>query len=266
MAVAPSASVHDRSVMSDHILLHRRGAVLTIRMARPETKNALTLDMYRALSTALDDATADNAIRVVQISGTGGVFTSGNDLRDFGSAPAPGLDAPAFQFIRRIATFTKPLVAAVEGVAVGIGTTMLLHCDLVIADPGARFSLPFINLGLVPEAASSLLLPRMLGHAKAAELLMLGGVFDAATAERYGIVNAVSTPGACVADAAAWADALAAKAPTALMLTKALLKRDTPETVARLEAEATDFAAQLRGPEFAEALSAFLGKRAPNFV
>lgn len=252
--------------MSEHILLDRRGAVYTIRMARPETKNALTLGMYTALTAALDEATADAGVRVVMISGAGGSFTSGNDLRDFASTPADGLDAPAFQFLRRISTFPKPLVAAVAGVAVGIGTTMLLHCDLVVAEPDARFSLPFINLGLVPEAASSLLLPRMLGHVRAAELLMLGGMFDAATAERFGIINKVSAAGACESDAMAWADALAAKAPTALMLTKALLKRELPDIVARIEAEATDFAAQLRGPEFREAAAAFMAKRAPTFV
>jgi enoyl-CoA hydratase/carnithine racemase len=252
--------------MSEHILTERRGAVLTLRMSRPETKNALTLAMYGAMSAALDDATADATIRVVQLSGAGGAFTSGNDLRDFASTPAAGMDAPALQFIQRIANFTKPLVAGVSGVAIGIGTTMLLHCDLVVADPDARFSLPFINLGLVPEAASSLILPRMLGHVRAAELLLLGEMFGAAAAERYGIINKVSAPGASEADASAWADALAIKAPTALRRTKALLKHETTSVQERLAAEATDFAAQLRGPEFAEAVSAFMAKRAPKFV
>jgi enoyl-CoA hydratase/carnithine racemase len=252
--------------MSDHITVGRRGAVLTIRITRPETKNALTLAMYTAMSEALDTAAADAGVRVVQIAGSGGAFTSGNDLRDFASAPAANMDAPAFQFIRRIAVFPKPLVAAVSGVAVGIGTTMLLHCDLVVAEPQARFSLPFINLGLVPEAASSLLLPRMLGHARAAELLMLGDMFDAATAERLGIINKVSAAGASDADADSWADALAAKPPSALRLTKALMKRETAAVLAQLEAEAVDFAAQLRGPEFGEAVAAFMAKRPPRFV
>lgn len=251
--------------MSTHIELTRQGAVLVIRMARPEKKNALTVDMYRAMTAALREGSADDAVRVMLFTGAGDAFTSGNDLRDFAEQPPLGADSPVMQFLAEIATCPKPLVAAVTGVAVGIGTTMLLHCDLAVADPAAKFSLPFINLGLVPEAASSLILPRMLGHARASELLLLGDTFDAPTAERHGIVNRVSAPGAAEQGAMALAQALATKAPVALRLGKALLKRGDESVAARMAAEGHDFASQLRGPEFREAVSAFMEKRPPRF-
>ncbi len=247
-------------------MTERSGAVLTIRMARPEKKNALTIDMYRSMAAALREATTDDAVRVVLITGAGGAFTSGNDLKDFAAPPPVDADSPVFQFLRAISTCPKPIVAAVTGVAVGIGTTMLLHCDLVVADSAARFSVPFINLGLVPEAASSLLLPRMLGHVRASELLLLGEMFDAATAERFGIINKVSPLGEAEADALAWANTLAAKAPTALRLSKALIKSEGAGIANRMEEEARSFLAQLRGPEFREAMTAFLEKRPPRFA
>lgn len=251
--------------MSDNILTERAGAVVTVRMSRPEKKNALTAGMYSGMTAALRDARGDAGVRAIVIAGAGGVFTSGNDLRDFAATPPADADSPVFQFLREISTYPKPLVAAVSGVAVGIGTTMLLHCDLVVADPSARFSLPFINLGLVPEAASSLMLPRMLGHVRASELLLLGEAFDAAAAERYGIVNKLSAPGHADAEAMAWAEALAAKAPDALRLTKALLKSESNGIAARMQEEARDFVAQLRGAEFRESVTAFMEKRAPRF-
>jgi enoyl-CoA hydratase/carnithine racemase len=251
--------------MSDHIGIERSGAVVTIRMARPDKKNALTGAMYTAMSDALDSARADDAVRVVVILGAGGVFTSGNDLLDFASSPPSGADSPVLRFLRAISTFPKALVAGVSGLAIGIGTTMLLHCDLVVADPATRFSLPFINLGLVPEAASSLLLTRMLGHARASELLLLGDMFDASSAERFGIVNRISAPGAADADAMQLAATLASKAPTALRLSKALLKSETATVQDRMVEEAGHFLAQLRGPEFREAVSAFMEKRPPRF-
>jgi enoyl-CoA hydratase/carnithine racemase len=251
--------------MSDHILTERSGAVLTIRMSRPEKKNALTPGMYTAMAEALAAAAADDAIRVVLLCGAGGAFTSGNDLRDFVAAPPASADSPVMSFLAGISGFPKPVVAAVEGVAVGIGTTMLLHCDLVVADPSARFALPFINLGLVPEAGSSLILPRQLGHLRAAELLMLGEMFDAPTAARYGIINKVSAPASVETEAMAWAVALAGKAPTALRATKALLKGEAPGIAARMHEEMGVFGALLRGPEFREAATAFLEKRPPNF-
>ncbi len=251
--------------MTDHVQVERAGAVLTIRMARPEKKNALTVAMYVAMTQAMRDAIGDDAVRVIVITGAGGVFTSGNDLRDFASAPPLGDDSAVMQFLATISTCPKPVVAAVAGLAIGIGTTMLLHCDLVVADPATRFSLPFINLGLVPEAASSLLLPRMLGHVRASELLLLGETFDAAAAERYGIINRVSAVGEADAAAMTWATSLASKAPGALRLTKALLKREEPGVAERIAEEGRAFGAQLQGPEFREAMAAFMEKRAPTF-
>ena len=253
-------------LMSEHVQTERSGAVVTIRMARPEKKNALTVDMYRGMTVALSDATHDPGVRAIVITGAGGSFTSGNDLKDFAATPPADADSPVFQFLHEISSCPKPIVAAVNGVAVGIGTTMLLHCDLVVADPATRFSLPFINLGLVPEAASSLLLPGMIGHRRASELLMLGDAFDAATAERFGIINRISAAGEAETDAVAWAQALATKAPIALRKTKALLKSETTGVMPRMQEEARDFVAQLHGPEFREALMAFMEKRAPRFT
>ncbi len=252
--------------MSDHVQTERSEAVVTIRMARPDKKNALTVDMYRGMTVSLREARSDPGVRAILITGAGGAFTSGNDLRDFAATPPADADSPVFQFLREISTCPKPIVAAVTGVAVGIGTTMLLHCDLVVADPAARFSLPFINLGLVPEAASSLLLPRMLGHVRASELLLLGDSFDAPAAVRYNIINRLSAPGAADDEAMAWAQALADKAPDALRLTKALIKSESTGIQSRMEKESLDFVRQLHGAEFREALTAFTEKRAPKFV
>lgn len=252
--------------MSDHVLTERSGAVLTIRMSRPEKKNALTNAMYYVMTAAMRAAIADDTVRVLHMTGAAGIFTSGNDLRDFAATPPDTGDSPVFNFLRAISACPKPIVAGVSGLAIGIGTTMLLHCDLVVADPDTRFSLPFINLGLVPEAASSLLLPRMMGHVKAAELLLLGDMFSAATAERLGIINKVSAIGAVEVDSMAWAQALALKAPTALRMSKALLKSGSGDVGTRMQEEGAQFAAQLRGPEFREAVTAFMEKRAPTFV
>ena len=251
--------------MSEHILIERNGAVVTIRMARPEKKNALTAAMYSGLTAGLREATADSGVRAILIAGAGGSFTSGNDLKDFASTPPQNSDSPVFQFLREISSCPKPIVAAVNGVAVGIGTTMLLHCDLVVADPATRFSLPFINLGLVPEAAPSLILPRMIGHVRASELLLLGEMFDAALAERYGIINRISAPGEAESEAMTLAQQLAAKAPEAMRRTKALLKSESKGVATRIAEEAAEFLPQLMGPEFREALNAFMEKRPPRF-
>jgi enoyl-CoA hydratase/carnithine racemase len=252
--------------MSENIQIERTGAVATIRMSRPEKKNALTTDMYRGLAAALYDADAAPDVRVLLLAGAGGSFTSGNDLRDFMGAPPMDADIPALQFLRALAKCRKPIVAAVNGVAVGIGTTMLLQCDLVVADSDTRFSLPFINLGLVPEGASSLLLPRIMGHQRASELLMLGDVFDAALAERFGLVNRVSTPGEAEIVAMALAQTLAAKAPNALLTTKALLKGGMNTAVlTRIDEEGRHFGLQLHSAEFREAIQAFMEKRPPQY-
>jgi enoyl-CoA hydratase/carnithine racemase len=184
-----------------HVVVGRDGAVLTIAMNRPEKKNALTHAMYGAMADALASAAADASVRVILITGSGDAFTAGNDLGDFLNTPPAGAESPVLRFLAALSTAEKPVVAAVNGLAIGIGTTMLLHCDLVYAARSAVFSAPFVNLALVPEAASSLLLPRRIGHAKAAELFLLGGRMNAAEAEASGLVAAVFDDAALGAEA-----------------------------------------------------------------
>lgn len=217
--------------MSDQVLVTTQENFLKIQLNRPEKKNALTLAMYTAIAEAITQAEAEDAIRVVLITGTGDAFTSGNDIMDFIQAPPTGDDSPVFHFMRAIIQAQKPLVAAVNGLAIGIGTTMLLHCDLVYAAASARFRLPFVNLALVPELGSSLLLPRMLGHQRAAELLMLGDFFNAQKAYEFGLVNAVYEDKALLDMAWQKAQQLAAQPPAALRLTKSLLKRGSSAAV-----------------------------------
>lgn len=249
------------------IVVERDGSVLTLRMNRPEKRNALTHVMYAGLGDGLEQAAADPGVRVVVIAGSGGHFTAGNDLNDFlASPPRDGSERPVGRFLRLISSFPKPLVAAVEGVAVGVGTTMLLHCDLVYAADTARLQLAFINLGLVPEAASSLLLPRLAGNARAAELCMFGETFDAVTAERAGIVNRVVPAGELAGLVRERAATLAAKPAAALRQTKHLLRYSTTATVAdRMAEEGELFAAGLQSPEAREAMTAFMEKRKPDF-
>lgn len=239
----------------------RRGAVAEIVFDRPEKRNAITVAMYAALADALAAAEADCDVRVVLFRGNGGAFTAGNDLKDFLANPPDGPERPVFRFLRGLAGARKPLVAAVEGAAVGIGTTMLLHCDLVLAADTARFALPFVDLGLVPEAASSLLLPRLAGHQRAAELFFLGDPFDAATAQSIGLVGRVVPAADLLAAARALAERLAAKPPQALLATKALLKSASGSVAERITEEAAVFARQLQSTELKEAVAAFFGKR-----
>ena len=243
----------------------RRGAVAEIVFDRPDKRNAITVAMYAAMADALDAAEADDAVRVVLFHGNGGAFTAGNDLQDFLAHPPDGPDVPVFRFLRSLAGARKPLVAAVQGPAVGIGTTMLLHCDFVLAAEDARFALPFVNLGLVPEAASSLLLPRLAGYQRAAELLFLGDPFDAATALRLGLVGRVLPEGELLAAARSLAGRLAGKAPEALRATKALLKSACATVAGRMEEEASVFTRQLHSNELKEAVAAFFEKRPPDF-
>ncbi len=251
--------------MTEHVVVAQDGPLLTITMNRPEKKNALTHAMYAAMADALGRAATDAAVRVVLITGTGDAFTAGNDLGDFLNAPPHGGEAPVTRFLAAISTAEKPVIAAVNGLAVGIGTTMLLHCDLVYAARTATFSAPFVNLALVPEAASSLLLPRRIGHAKAAELFLLGGRMDAAQAEAAGLVTAIFDTQVLLGEATARAQALAAKAPGAVRATKALMKRGEEPVADRMRAESVHFAAQLKSPELREAITAFTEKRAPDF-
>jgi len=251
--------------MADHIVTQLQDSVLTVRMDRPEKKNALTRQMYTALVAALQQAEADLAVRVILITGTADCFTAGNDLQDFANAE-PGEPSVAIDYLKTLAAAQKPVLAAVAGVAVGIGTTMLLHCDLVYAATNARFQLPFVNLGLCPEAGSSLVLPSLMGHHRAAELLFFGEPFTADTACQLGIVNQVFSEQDLLASAIAKAQQLAQKPPSALRTTKALLKRNSAEKVIEaMDSETRQFAALLQGPEAKEALTAFLQRRKPDF-
>ena len=248
------------------ILTDLSDRVLTMRMNRPRKKNALTLAMYAGMTDALRQASADDNVRVVLITGSADCFTAGNDLGDFLDAPPTGPDSPVVQFLFALRSFAKPLVAAVCGAAVGIGTTMLLHCDLVYAGANVRFHMPFVDLGLAPEAGSSLLLPQLLGQRRAAELLLLAEPFGAEQALAYGFVNGVYTPAEVEAAAYSKALALAAKAPNALRQTKRLMVQAQADLIARtMEAELQVFGALLQGPEAAEALQAFFEKRQPDF-
>ena len=248
------------------ILTENEDGVLRVQFNRAEKKNAITAAMYQALAHALRHAERDNAVRVVLILGATEVFTAGNDLQDFLANPPRSADAPAFQFLRAIHEFPKPLIEAVSGLAVGIGTTMLLHCDLVYCSPGTRFSLPFVDLGLCPEAGSSFLLPRLAGYQKAAELLMLGEPFGAETAKEIGLVNAIVPAEALVAAAMATARKLAAKPAASLRETKMLMKQGIHEAVRlAMGDESEAFRERLESPEAKEAFAAFLEKRQPDF-
>jgi enoyl-CoA hydratase/carnithine racemase len=251
--------------MTQHVRVTTAERVTTIRLDRPDKKNAISIEMYAALGAALDAAAADPAVRAVVLGGTRDCFTAGNDLGDFVRAAQGGGDTGAgLGFLRALAAFDKPLIGAVAGVAIGIGTTMLLHCDLVYAAPTARFRTPFVDLALVPEAGSSILLPALVGARRAAQLLLLGEQLDAPTALAWGLINGVvDDPDAA---AAAAAGKLASLAPGALRATKALTRRASRETVAeamRVELEA--FAERLRSPEAMEAFQAFLARRPPDF-
>ncbi len=250
--------------MSEHIKVSTDNGIRTIRIERPDKKNALTQAMYAALAEAIKDGEGDDAVRVFLLTGTGDVFTAGHDLADFlkvGDIAA----SPAADFLRLLSTAAKPVVAAVNGAAIGIGVTMLMHCDLVVAAEDARLQLPFINLALVPEAASSLLLPRLAGHHRAAELLMLGEPFDAQFGREIGLVNRVAPAAAVEAVATDLATRLADKPAAALRQTKALLKTEGDDIAARLGTEFAAFSECLSSPELKEAVAAFFERRPPNF-
>lgn len=249
--------------MSEFIEVVCKDSIQLVRMKRPEKKNALTLDMYDAMAAALEAGDRDPDVAVQLLAG-GPDFSAGNDLGDFLKLTSL-TGTPTERFLKAVSSTTKPLVAAVAGAAVGIGSTMLLHCDMVLCADNARFQFPFINLGLVPEAASTLLLPRLAGHAKAAELLLLGDPFDAATAREIGLVNAVHAPDQL--EAAAWtlAGRLAAKPRQAMAWTKALLKAEPEAMPERILREARMFEDCLKTPELKEAVAAFREKRAPDF-
>ena len=251
--------------MSD-ILTHTDAGVMTITFNRLDKKNSITSAMYATMADAVAQAAADPAVRVVVFQGHESIFSAGNDIGDFLSQPPTTQDSPVFRFLRGIATFEKPLIAAVAGPAVGIGTTMLFHCDLVYAGDNAAFSMPFVNLGLCPEAASSLLVPRMFGYHRAAEALLMGEPFFAEAAQEVGLVNRLVPPTEVNAYAQAQARKLAAKPLTSLIATKRLMKGDThQEVLQKMDEEGQSFGRMLREPAAKEAFGAFMEKRKPDF-
>jgi enoyl-CoA hydratase/carnithine racemase len=248
------------------IITEHASGVLSITINRPARKNALTAAMYQTMADAFFDAENDPAVRVVLIRAIGDTFSAGNDIEDFMKAPPAKQDAPVFQFLRRISSAQKPVVAAVTGGAVGVGTTMLLHCDLVYAASTAKFALPFVQLGLCPEAASSLLLPRIAGYQRAAEKLLLGEPFDAAEAANMGFVNRVMSVEEVDGFAFAQAKKLAALPAASLKVSKALMKgAQAGEISARIVEEGEHFARMLAAGEAQEAFKAFFEKRKPDF-
>ncbi|WP_433704003.1 enoyl-CoA hydratase [Paraburkholderia sacchari] len=252
--------------MSNEILIARESGVLTITINRPERKNALTPAMYQTMADELAAAQEDAAVRAVLVRGHAEIFTAGNDIEDFLKSPPTLTDSPVGHFLKAIAVFEKPLVAAVAGAAIGVGTTLLLHCDLVYAADTARFAMPFAQLGLCPEAASSLLLPRVAGYQGAAEKLLLGDAFDAAEAHRMGFVNRVLPAAELDAFVAAQLAKLVALPASSLRVTKALMKRASAHEVAtQMEEEGGHFRTMLVAPEAREAFTAFLQKRKPDF-
>jgi enoyl-CoA hydratase/carnithine racemase len=252
--------------MSHHILTHTERGVTTVTLNRLDRKNSITAQMYGAMADALAAAAADAAVRVLVFQGHETVFSAGNDIGDFLNQPPATQDSPVFRFLRGLATFEKPLLAAVCGPAVGVGTTMLFHCDLVYAGDNAAFSMPFVNLGLCPEAASSLLVPRMLGYHRAAEALLLGEPFMAEAALEVGLVNRVVPPTEANGVAQAAAQKLAAKPLSSLIETRRLMKRGQQQTVLeRMAAEGEVFARLLAAPAAREAFGAFMEKRKPDF-
>jgi len=250
----------------DEVLVHAEVGVMTLTLNRLARKNSLTGAMYAALADALERAREDAAVRVVLVQGHETVFCAGNDIGDFLGQPPTGQDAPVFRFLHAIATFPKPLLAAVCGPAVGVGTTMLLHCDLVYAGDNAAFSMPFVNLGLCPEAASSLLAPQLLGYHRAAEALLLGEPFMAEAALEVGLVNRVLPPTEANGYAQAQARKLAAKPLASLVETKRLMKKgQQPAVLQQIAEEGESFRRMLVAPAAKEAFTAFMEKRKPDF-
>lgn len=241
------------------MLIEQIGAILRVQLNRPEKKNALTPQMYEGLIDAINQADRDDSIHVLYLTGSADSFSAGNDLTTFVNDPT---NDAAQRFIRRIATAETPIVAAVNGLAVGVGVTMLLHCDLAFSAPGAMYNFAFIDLGLVPEAAASYLVPQLVGQRRAAELLMLGGKFDAATAKDIGLVNDVLDVDDF--DGAVWqyAEQLAAKPPEALRMTKHLLKRSNAAAITEtIDYELELFGQRLQSAEVAEIMTAFLNRK-----
>ena len=256
--------------MTEHVLIDKRDGVLTLTLNRPEKKNALTPEMYAALGDAIDGAPSDPDVRCILIQANGDMFTAGNDLSDFAKAgsgqapPARGERRGGSALITALARATTPIVAAVQGRAVGVGVTMLLHCDLVFIAEDALLTTPFVNLALVPEAASSILLPARIGHARAFSMFVLGEAVTGKQAADWGLANLALPAGEVPVRARAAAEQIAARPPAAVTITKQLM-RESERYLARIAEEGGHFTAQLKSPEAREAFAAFAEKRKPDF-
>jgi len=250
-------------LMTEHVIVTDADGIRTIRMNRPDKKNALTLAMYEAMTAALEGANADDSVRCVLIAGVPGAFSAGNDLADFLKAAQStgGLSRPALHFLPALVRCNKPMVAAVRGVAVGVGTTMLFHCDFVVAGSDASFSTPFVSLGLIPEAASSLLAPRLMGQRRAFEFLIMGHSLNAMHAREFGIANIVVAPEDVDAEALKAAREIAALPVGAVALSRALTRGATDELLARIDQEAKIFSERLNSPEAKAAFEAFFARK-----
>jgi enoyl-CoA hydratase/carnithine racemase len=249
--------------MTDQVIVKDEGAVRTIRMNRPEKKNALTSVMYDAMAEAIETAGGGSSIGSILIMGAPGAFSAGNDLQDFMKAAmgGEGLGGAVLRFLYSLARCERPLVAAVQGVAVGIGTTMMLHCDYAVAASDARFSTPFVALGLVPEAGSSLIAPRVMGHRRAFELLVMGKPLSGEEAKVCGLINQVAPADQVEAEAMKAAQAIAALPPEGVAISRGLLKGAPDEIIQRIDDEATQFKLRLQSPEARKAFEAFLSRK-----
>lgn len=250
---------------TDDVVITNDGGITEVRFNRPEKKNALTRAMYGAVVDAFQEADNNPEVRVIILTGTGDSFTSGNDIKDFQQRAASNATSAASPFLDALSTLKTPLIGAVNGQAIGVGTTMLAHCDLIVAARSARFVMPFTSLGLVPEAGSSLLFPQILGHQRANAMLLLGQPIDAETGLQWGFVNQVVDDAELMTAVRALAHRLAALPPGAVRKTKALIKHGAPDIAGRIAEELVHFRDQLKSPEAAEAFQAFVEKRKPDF-
>jgi enoyl-CoA hydratase/carnithine racemase len=254
---------HRRHELSEHIITELTDGILRIEIRRPEKKNAFSMEMYRAMADVIERSDRESTIRVVLLHGQPGVFSAGNEMESFSAMTA---DSPIVRFMHRLSEARKPVIAAVDGVAIGIGTTLLFHCDLVYASRRARFHLPFVKLGLCPEFGSSVILPRLAGHQRAAELLYFGEPFGAEVARELGLANAVVDEEALLSHATERAQVLAAQPPASLQLTKRMLKQAPPQSIRQIiDDEIKSFVACIGTAEAQEAFGAFREKRRPDF-
>jgi enoyl-CoA hydratase/carnithine racemase len=260
---SPDSTAIREGGLSEHVRVEREGGVLAITLARPERRNAITVGMYAALADAIESAAGDKGLRLITLRGEGQDFTAGNDLGDFmAELPRDGSDIPVWRLLRALARNEVPIVAGVHGNAVGIGTTMLFHCDFVVAEDGTRFLMPFVDLGLVPEAASSMLLPRLAGRRRAARYLLLAEPFGPEEALDFGLVSHIAAAGELDSTLGRVVAGLLAKPTEALRLTQRLLRRgQADELIERMELENGHFSERLASTEVSDAITAFFASR-----